>query len=88
MNPDQIWPLGIAELRLGRKRDENDIPLQGLSASRRHAVIRFEQGEYIIQGVSANNPVIVNNETISQSHILRAGDVIQLGETTLRFEQS
>ena len=88
MNPDQVWPLGIAELHLGRKRDENDIPLQGLSASRRHAVIRFEQGEYIIQGVSANNPVIVNNETISQSHILRAGDVIQLGETTLRFEQS
>ncbi len=88
MNPDQVWPLGTAEIRLGRKRDENDIPLQGLNASRRHAVIRFEQGQYIIQGLSANNPVIVNNEPISQPRALQTGDVIQLGDTTLRFEQS
>ena len=86
LNPDQVWPLATGEIRLGRKSDENEVPLKGLKASRRHAVIRFEQGQYVIYGLSPNNPVVVNNAPVSQ-YVLKAGDVIRLGETTLRYEQ-
>ena len=87
-SPDKVWSLGATEVRLGRKREENDIPLKGLKASRKHAVIRFERGQYVIEGLSPDNPVVVNDQAISQPRILQGGDVIKLGDTTLRFEQS
>jgi Ca-activated chloride channel homolog len=86
LSPNQAWSLGVSETKLGRKRDENDIPLKGLKASRHHASIRFEQGLYVIYGLSPNNPVLVNNQPIQQKQVLRTGDTIQLGETILRFE--
>lgn len=84
-NPNQAWPLGAAEVRLGRKRDENDIPLAGKRASRHHAVIRYEGGQHVIYSLKPENPVIVNSRPTSQ-HALQPGDVIQLGDTTLRYE--
>ena len=53
MNPNHAWALGESEIKLGRKREENDISLKGTSASRHHAVIRFEQGQYIIYSLNA-----------------------------------
>jgi len=67
---------------------ENDIPLEGRNASRKHAVIRYERGQYVIYSQNADNPVIVNNTTVAQSHILRQGDEIQLGDTVLKYEQN
>ena len=86
MSPNQVWPLGTSEVRLGRKRDENDIPLKGLNASRRQASIRYEQGQYVIYTLSANNPVLVNNSPVTNMQALKAGDIIRLGETVLHFE--
>jgi VWFA-related protein len=86
VSPNQVWPLGMSEVRLGRKRDENDIALKGLKASRRQASIRFEQGLYAIYSLSANNPVLVNDKPVVQMQVLKPGDLIRLGETVLRFE--
>jgi hypothetical protein len=88
LNPNQVWPLGVNEIRLGRKRDENDITLEGRNASRKHAVIRFERGHYVIHSLSEANPVIVNSQPVAQSHTLQPGDEIQLGDTVLRYEQN
>ena len=85
LNPGKLWPLGPQEVRLGRKLDENDIILKGLKASRRHAILRLQQDQYLIESVSPNNPLLVNDETVQQ-HILHPGDTIRLGETLLRFE--
>jgi len=85
INPDQIWTLSSENIRLGRKRDENDIPLKGLKASRKHAVISYRQGQYVIQSLNPENPVIVNNQPVQQQ-VLHDGDVIQAGETILKFE--
>jgi VWFA-related protein len=87
MNPGQVWPLGSADVHLGRKREENDIPLQGLSASRKQAVIRFEQGQYVIHTLNPGNPVAVNGNPAPESQALKPGDTLQLGETLLRYEQ-
>ena len=87
LNPGQVWPLGNSEVRLGRKRDENNIPLQGLKASRHHALITLEGGRYIIASLSPDNPVIINNQPVPGKQVLHPGNIIQLGETTLRYEQ-
>ena len=86
MSPNQTWPISTDEVRLGRKRDENDIPLKGLSASRHHAVIRCIQGEYVIFTLNPKNPVIVNDQPVIDQQILHNGDLIRAGETVLRFE--
>ena len=86
LNPNQVWSLGTAETRLGRKRDENDIPLRGLKASRRHAVIHFEQGYYVIYSLNPSNPVVVNNVPVPNQQVLQPGDVIKMGDTVLQFE--
>jgi VWFA-related protein len=86
MSPGQVWPLGTAEVHLGRKREENDIPLQGLKASRKHAVVRFENGQYVLYSLNPANPAIVNGAPVSDSYVLRPGDTLQLGETVLRYE--
>jgi pSer/pThr/pTyr-binding forkhead associated (FHA) protein len=45
------------------------------------------QGQYIIQSLNPENPVIVNNEPVQQQ-VLNNGDVIQAGETVLKFEST
>ena len=86
MNPQSTWPLSAGEIRLGRKRDENDIHLKGLSASRCHAVIRFQEGGHVIFSLNPGNPVYVNDSPVQQQ-ALGAGDVLRMGESIFRYEQ-
>lgn len=86
VSPGHIWQLGSQEVRLGRKRDENDVPLAGLSASRHHARICLEDGQHVIYSLSQDNPVLVNNVPVAQKYTLRSGDIIRTGETILRYE--
>jgi VWFA-related protein len=86
LSPGQVWPLQGDEIRLGRKRDENDVPLQGLSASRRHAVIRCQNDQYILLSLKPENQVTVNGQPVSQWS-LQPGDKIQLGQSIFMFER-
>lgn len=89
LNPDQTWRLSRDhETTLGRKREDNDIPLKGQTASRRHALIRFQQGEYMLFNLRPENPILVNESPVTQQQILRSGDIIQAGESLFRFEMS
>jgi VWFA-related protein len=84
--PGKVWSLGAAEIRLGRKRDENDIHIKGRSASRRMGIIRVDQNGYTLYNLSPNNPAVVNGAPVPQQILLRNGDLIQLGESQFRFE--
>lgn len=86
MNPGQIWPLTEGVLRLGRKREINDIPLKGLKASREQAVIEFREGIFIVRSLKIENPIYVNNQPVSNERVLEAGDELRAGETVLRVE--
>ena len=87
LNPNRVWYLsGQGEIRMGRKREENDVPLAGQTASRRHAVIRHSQGYYYLYNLRTDNPVLVNGNPIMQQHMLQPGDLIQAGDSIFRFE--
>ena len=85
LNPNHVWSFESSEIRLGRKRDANDIPLQGTRASRRHAVIQFQQGECIVTSLNPENPILVNNVPVTNK-ALSPGDILKAGDTVLRFE--
>lgn len=86
LNPGKVWPLGTQEVRLGRRRS-NDIQLKSEKASREHALIRYEAGQYVLYNLRQENPPRVNNVQVHQKRVLQPGDVIQFGEDALRYEQ-
>lgn len=81
LNPGSEWPLLDAELKFGRKREDNDIALQGRGASRRMAVIRKMGEDHIIYSLNPTNPIMINNHPISQQALLEPGDQIAMGES-------
>ncbi len=85
LNPQKQWPLSIAETRLGRKKDENDIPLKGVSASRFHAVISVENGKYKIITLNPENPIQINGKDYQEKY-LEIGDELLLGESKFQVE--
>jgi VWFA-related protein len=87
LHPGKLYTLSSAEIRLGRKRDENDIHLKGLKASRRHAMIRNQGGQYVLYCLNPVNPVYINHQPVHQQQALKPGDVIHAGESEFRFEQ-
>jgi len=86
LTPEFVWPLVGNETRMGRKRDENDIPLKGLSASRYHAVILMTTEGYELRNLNPENPTFVNGIPIPDRIIIKNGDVIRAGESEFWFE--
>jgi hypothetical protein len=68
---------------IGRE-EGNSLCIPVSTISRRHAVIKFLNGEYTIQDLNSSNGVIVNGEK-QQEILLMHGDVVQLGDTYLTF---
>lgn len=74
-------------ITLGRARD-NDVPLHlDKEISRRHAVIRLENGQFVIQDQNSLNGTFVNNERVDVPRPLHNGDVIFLGVSDLIYQQ-
>ena len=77
-------PLRSGSLKIGRSK-ENDIRLSDQSVHRRHAILQLSSdGNYSIHDLGTRNGVIVNGARCTQQE-LSDGDIIELGETKLRF---
>ncbi|RMD97989.1 MAG: FHA domain-containing protein [Deltaproteobacteria bacterium] len=72
--------------RIGR-HFQRDIVLNDLAVSRDHAEIRFENGRFSIRDLGSKHGTFVNGRSYepSEVHILSAGDLIDLGNSRLRF---
>ncbi|MCM2256149.1 MAG: ATP-binding protein [Vicinamibacteria bacterium] len=79
----EVYPLGAAELKIGRSLD-NDICLADASVSRFHARVMPEGTGYAIEDQSSTRGLFVNGQR-AQRVTLQPGDVITLGDVTLRF---
>jgi hypothetical protein len=62
----------------------NNLNIPDSTMSRKHAVIKFKNGEYTIQDLNSSNGIIVNGQKQSEI-ILMLGDVIQIGQSMLTF---
>ena len=88
ITPGQVWPLTIDQIRLGRKSDENDIPLMGLSASRSQGIIQRIDNAYYLHSLKSENPMILNGNPVITPALLQPGDIIEAGESQFRFESN
>ncbi len=68
---------------LGRKSEQ--VPLTDNSISRRHAILRSENGGWIIEDDQSSNGTYVNGNRIDQPTTIKHGDRIRLGSTLMVF---
>jgi hypothetical protein len=82
------FPLNSAPVTVGRG-GQNDLVLDGDEfASARHARIEVRGDGVWVQDLESTNGTFVNGSRIAGAQRLDAGDVLRVGETDLRVEES
>jgi VWFA-related protein len=84
-HPGEQFPLDKDEVSLGRSRAENDVKIEGRTASRRQSVVKFDGEQFVYFDLSPTNPSIINEVEIVGPHELAEGDLIEIGDMILRF---
>jgi len=74
--------LRAAVVRVGRAED-NDIVLADPQASLHHAILRYDGTTWSVEDLGSKNGTLVNEQQVTAA-ILRAGDRLQIGGTTIR----
>jgi hypothetical protein len=62
----------------------NDVVLDDVAISSQHCRIRPEGGQLVLHDLKSTNGTYVNEQRVTR-HILKPGDLVRLGETTLQF---
>lgn len=79
---------GMKEWIIGRDPDQCQVLIEDPSASRKHLICRLTPKGILAENLSDTNPLLINNEPISEPHLLQEGDLISIGEGVYRFESS
>jgi len=74
---------GVATLRIGRA-PVNDLVVDGRGVSRFHCVLRHSENAWSVLDMGGANGTLVNGQRIHE-HRLQPGDLIEIGDTILRF---
>src|SRR6266498_1875340 len=86
IGPSEAQALTEERYHLGRA-PENDIVLEGIGVSRRHAVLHRQGENYVIEDLGSYNGIYVNNVKI-QEQKLKDRDQIRLGNNILIYNES
>ncbi len=75
------YPIKSARATIGRKQD-NDIVIYDLSASRTHAALEYEEstGQLLIRDLGSTNGTYVNQVRISEPCRLQPNDIVRIGD--------
>ena len=85
-NKGDIYPIDVTELKIGRYHD-NDIILQDIAVSRRHAKILKIGNQYIFKDQSTNGSYVNDNQIIYDEVELKDGDIIKIGKNKFQFQK-
>jgi hypothetical protein len=84
--PGKAFPLDKDEMFIGREAN-NDITINDPEVSRKHARLFVQGGNMILEDLGSTNGTSVNGQRLTGPYVLRAGEIITLGEKiTLLFE--
>lgn len=73
---------------IGRATD-NALPLsKDKEVSRRHALIVYEANNFVLQDQNSLNGTFINDQLIKEPRPLQDGDIILIGVSTLKFQES
>ena len=78
-NPGATYPLDVSQTTLGRD-GSNTIPINDAEVSRYHARMTLQGGKIVLEDLGSTNGTSVDGNRISGPHVLKAGEMISLGE--------
>jgi formylglycine-generating enzyme len=78
-------PLGFHQLTIGCNPN-SQLRLQQTNISRKHAVIYFTNGVYVINDLSSRSGTFINSRNVKSAQLLN-GDMITFGASSFRFVQ-
>lgn len=83
----QEYPLDKSEVVVGRAPSSDILLSKDKLTSRRHATIRYENGQYLLRDERSANGTFVNGQQIEEGvpRILQDGDHVGIGEHELIF---
>lgn len=70
---------------IGRDPDACQLLVEDPAASRKHLLCRKTPQGIQLENLSKTNPILVNEEPITQPRILQHGDLVKIGDTSFRF---
>ncbi len=76
--------IGAAGVTMGRSR-QCEVMVDDPNVSRQHAEIRPRGGSWVVTDLGSTNGSRLNGRTLEQPTVLKPGDEIELGTTTLTF---
>jgi pSer/pThr/pTyr-binding forkhead associated (FHA) protein len=79
------FPLTGNQIIIGRE-EGLDIVLQDPEASRRHARISWQAGQFFVEDMGSTNGTFANGVQITAPQMLNPGDTIGIGQTALVFQ--
>lgn len=82
----EIFKLTPGVITIGRSSDNMLAFPKDKEMSRRHALITYEAGRFVIQDQNSLNGTLINDQPIKGSTPLKEGDVILLGVSILKYE--
>ncbi len=83
----QEYPLDKAEISIGRAPNSDILLSKDKLTSRRHATVRYENGNYVLRDERSANGTFVNGQQIEEMvpRVLEEGDHVGIGEHELLF---
>lgn len=79
------YPMAGDQVTIGRAPG-NDILVDNLGVSRRHAVVKAVDGRYLLEDLGSANGTFVNGERITATRELHDGDQIAIVKHTILFQ--
>lgn len=77
--PGVTFPLDGDQLTIGRD-SSNGVAINDSEVSRKHSRLSFQGGKYVIEDLGSTNGTFVNGQRLAGPVVLKAGDVVSLGE--------
>lgn len=84
----RVFPIPFAENVIGRA-DDAAIRIRDRAVSRYHVRLERDAKQYVLRLISSSmNGVYVNGLLLKKDLVLETGDVVEVGQTILRFDNS
>ena len=84
----RVFPIAFDDNVIGRA-DDAAIRIRDRAVSRHHVRVVHEERKYVLKlVVSSMNGVYVNGLLLKKDTVLKTGDVVEVGQTILRFDAS
>ena len=82
----QKVPLRSMKMKIGRDPSNQLVVQEDTYASRHHAWITYEDGDFWIEDLGSTNGTLLNGHPVVRRQRISAGDKIRVGHTELTFQ--